>query len=63
MYQNVAPRFADSADQPKKLCGSKEFMVDGLLAKLGNGIVTLCSSLFATSLPVLSRTGSPPVAL
>ena len=39
-------------------------MADGLLAKLDNEIVPLsCSSLFATSLPILSRTGFPPVAL
>ena len=35
--------------------GKKELMVDSPLAKFGNGIVPLnCSSLFATSLPVLS---------
>ena len=37
--------------------------MDGLLAKLGNKTVPLnCSSLFATSLPVLSRTGFSPAA-
>ena len=35
-------------------------MVDGLLAKLGIGtVLPICSSLFATGLPVLSRTGFP----
>ena len=39
-------------------------MADGLLEKLGNGIVPqICSSLFAAGLPVLSCTGFPPVAL
>ena len=63
--QNEAPRFTVFADQPcGPSAGKKEFMVDGLLATLGNGIVPLnCSSLFATSLPVLSRTGFPPVSL
>ena len=39
-------------------------MVDGFLANLGFGTVSrLRSSLQAISLPVLSRTGFPPVAL
>ena len=38
-------------------------MVDGLLAKLGNGLVPLFySSLFETHLPVLFRTEFPVVA-
>ena len=44
--------------------GKKEFMVDGLLAKLGIGIVLpISSSPFATGLPVLFCTVFPPVAL
>ena len=38
-------------------------MVDGLLANLGVGVVSLSrSSLLATDLSVLGRTGSPSVA-
>ena len=45
-------------------CRKNKFMVDGLLANLGVGIGSrFRSSLLATSLPVLSRTGFPPVAL
>ena len=56
------PRFAVFADQPEKLCGTsaeeKEFMVDGLLAKL---YMELCLQ-FVLHLsrqvsPVLSCTG------
>ena len=44
--------------------GKKEFMVDGLPADIGIGVVLqLRSSLLATSLPVLTCTGIPPVAL
>ena len=68
IYQNEAPRFAVFADQPETLCGTsageKEFMVDGLLAKLGIGVVLrIRSSPYATSLPVLLCTGNPRVAL
>ena len=39
-------------------------MVDSLLTHFGVGIVSrFLSSLLATSFPVLSRTGFPPVAL
>ena len=38
-------------------------MVDGLLANLGVGIASrICSSLLATGLPALGRTGLPSVA-
>ena len=43
--------------------GGKEFVVDGLPAFIGIGIVLpIRSSPFATGLPVLLCTGSPPVA-
>ena len=42
----------------------ENFLVDGLLANLGVGVVSLfCSSLLATGLPVLGRAGSSSVAL
>ena len=42
----------------------KELMVDGFLANLGVEIVSrIRSSFLATSFPVPSRTGCPPVAL
>ena len=44
--------------------GKKEFMVDGLLAVIGIGVVLLIrSSPLATGLPVLTCTGIAPVAL
>ena len=46
IYQNEALRSEVFVDQPRHSvdilpAGKKEFMVDGLLAKLGNGIVPL----------------------
>ena len=56
-----APIFAVFADQPLL---EKEFVVDGLLAQIGIGnVFPVCSSPFATGLPVLLCTGIPPVAL
>ena len=44
-------------------CWKREFLIDGVLTNLGVGKVSLfCSSLLATSLPVLGRTGSASVA-
>ena len=67
--QNEAPRSEVFVDQPY-LCGDapsagkREILVDGLLANPGVGTVSLFrSSLPATGLPMLGRTGTPSVAL
>ena len=62
--QFEAPRSEVFVDQPyPPSAGKGEFMVDGLLANLGVGIVSrFCSSLQAFGLPVLGRTGFSSVA-
>ena len=68
IYRTEAPRFAVFAVQPWTSVVfplvEKEFMVDGLPADIGIGVVLpIRSPPLATSLPVLPCTGIAPVAL
>ena len=68
-YMNDSGEFQD-VGSAMQFCGydpsagKKEFMVDGFLANLGVGVLSLfCSSLPATGFPALSPTEFPPEAL
>ena len=69
-FQIEVPRSEVFVDQPDTSvsstpsAGRREFLIDGLLANLGVGIVSLlCSSHLTTGLPVLGCIESPIVAL
>ena len=67
IYRTEPPRFAVFAVQPwnsVELVLEREFLVDGLLAVIGTGVVLpIRSSPIATGRPVLTCTGIAPVAL
>ena len=63
IYQTEAPIFA-AIEFCGISAGREEFIVDGLRANIGIGIVLpIRSALLATGLPVLLCTWIPPVAL